>query len=115
MSPIYTVFETDSSKVVPQFLYALFKTETYRHVFSANTNSSVDRRGSLRWKAFARIRIPLPGIKEQKRIAAALYHCVREIEFLKKKESALRQQKKGLMQKLLTGEVRVTNFNQEGS
>ena len=29
-------------------------------IFSARTNSSVDRRGSLRWKDFSRIHIPLP-------------------------------------------------------
>jgi len=52
-------------------------------------------------------KIPLPQINEQKCIAAILSACEKEIELLRIKEAALREQKKGLMQKLLTGEVRV--------
>jgi type I restriction enzyme S subunit len=44
---------------------------------------------------------------EQIRIAAVLETCDREIELLQKQLEALREQKRGLMQKLLTGEVRV--------
>lgn len=107
VSPIYTVFEVNLKKVFAPYLYALFKTDTYQHVFNVNTNSSVDRRGSLRWKEFSKIRVPLPSVEEQTRIAAVLSTCDREIELLCKKQAALREQKKGLMQKLLTGEMRV--------
>jgi type I restriction enzyme S subunit len=51
--------------------------------------------------------VPLPSLEEQTRIAAVLSTCDREIELLKKKQKKLKEQKKGLMQKLLTGEVRV--------
>jgi type I restriction enzyme, S subunit len=34
----------------------------------------------------------------------------REIDLLRKQLNAFKQQKKGLMQKLLTGEVRVSHF-----
>lgn len=53
------------------------------------------------------LHIPLPLITEQEKIAEVLIKSDQEIELLQKKESALQQQKKGLMQKLLTGEVRV--------
>lgn len=53
------------------------------------------------------LHVPLPSLPEQTRIAAVLSTCDREIELLRRKEIALREQKKGLMQKLLTGEVRV--------
>ncbi|HHD64607.1 MAG TPA: hypothetical protein ENK96_09655 [Desulfobulbaceae bacterium] len=49
----------------------------------------------------------LPQIPEQTRIASILSTCDREIELLKKKQEKLKEQKKGLMQKLLTGEIRV--------
>jgi hypothetical protein len=45
--------------------------------------------------------------KEQRRIAAVLQTCDREIELLTQKHNALQRQKKGLMQRLLTGRVRV--------
>lgn len=114
VSPIYTIFEVNLEKVFAPYLYALFKTDTYQHVFSVNTNSSVDRRGSLRWKEFSKIRVPLPSVEEQTRIASVLSTCDREIELLRRKEIALREQKKGLMQKLLTGKVRHPEFLKEG-
>ena len=107
VSPIYTIFETNPEKVFTPYLYALFKTKTYQHVFRVNTNSSVDRRGSLRWKEFSKIRVPLPPLTEQTRIATVLTTCDKEINLLKKKRGKLKEQKKGLMQKLLTGEIRV--------
>jgi len=52
----------------------------------------------------------VPQIPEQIRIAAVLSSCDREIELLKKKLEKLKEQKKGLMQKLLTGEIRHPDF-----
>jgi type I restriction enzyme S subunit len=51
--------------------------------------------------------IVLPGIEEQRRIAPVLNQQQREIEVFQQKLDALRRQKKGLMQQLLTGKVRV--------
>ncbi|PXF54822.1 MAG: hypothetical protein C4B57_05730 [Deltaproteobacteria bacterium] len=48
-----------------------------------------------------------PHLSEQRRIASVLSTCDKEIELLKKKQEKLKEQRKGLMQKLLTGEVRV--------
>lgn len=106
VSPIYTVFRTNE-EMCPEFLYTLFKTETYRHIFAVSTNASVDRRGSLRWREFSRIQVPLPSLEEQRRIADVLSTANDEIKTLEKKRSALEKQKRGLMQKLLTGEIRV--------
>lgn len=107
VSPIYCVFET-SSRIVPDYLYAVFKSETFRHIFSVTTNASVDRRGSLRWDAFSSIRVPCPTVEEQRAIASVNEAAANEINILEKKLAALEQQKKSLMQKLLTGQVRVT-------
>jgi type I restriction enzyme S subunit len=61
----------------------------------------------LRWKEFAKLPIPLPPIEEQKQIAAILTTARQEIDLLKKQAEAYRRQKRGLMQKLLTGAWRV--------
>ncbi len=106
VSPIYTVFRCDGS-VIPEYLYALFKTDTFRHIFAVSTNASVDRRGSLRWKEFSMIRVPQPSIGEQRAIADALKTVNEEIIQHEKKLAVLEKQKRGLMQKLLTGEMRV--------
>jgi len=107
VSPIYTVFQSDAKKIDDGYFYKLLKTEKLRQIFSARTNSSVDRRGSLRWKDFARIHIPLPPLDEQREINAVLDDAKREIVLLQTEVKALKQQKRGLMQKLLTGQWRV--------
>ena len=48
-----------------------------------------------------------PTLAEQKKIAQVLSACDKEIELLKSKFQCLKTQKKGLMQRLLNGEVRV--------
>lgn len=106
VSPMYTVFKT-GQQVHPPFLYMLFKTELYRHIFEVKTNASVNRRGSLRWSQFAKIYVALPSIKEQHKIAEVIGTSDREITLLQEKLEVLKQQKRGLMQKLLTGKIRV--------
>jgi type I restriction enzyme S subunit len=51
--------------------------------------------------------IPLPTKPEQRAIASLLDRADREIQLLRKQFDAFKKQKKGLMQKLLTGEIRV--------
>ena len=111
VSPMYTVFETSSDVYAP-YLYLLFKTELYRHIFEVNTNASVDRRGSLRWSQFKRLNIPLPSKSEQEKITMCIKAFQQEIDLLEKQRKALQKQKKGLMQQLLTGKVRVPVANE---
>lgn len=106
ISPMYTVFRTRAGVDHP-FFFKLVKTELYRHIFEVNTSGSIARRGGLRWNEFAIIKVFLPSVPEQKRIASVLSTCDREIELLQKQLAAFKEQKRGLMQKLLTGEVRV--------
>ena len=107
VSPMYTVFQTKEDKVHTPFLYKVLKTELYRHIFEVNTSGSINRRGSLRWKHFSQIHIPLPSVEEQKKIFECIVTCEREIKLLEKQAKSLKKQKKGLMQKLLTGTIRV--------
>ena len=52
-------------------------------------------------------KIPLPTLQHQKKIADVLRSTEADIEFIKTRIEALQNQKRGLMQKLLTGEIRV--------
>ena len=56
---------------------------------------------------FASMRIPYPSLGQQQKIADCLDSCDRELETLCRKRDVLKEQKKGLMQQLLTGKVRV--------
>jgi type I restriction enzyme S subunit len=106
VSPMYTVFETDDI-VIDGYLYKVLKTDIYRHIFEINTSASVDRRGSLRWSQFSSLPIPLPPLREQEEIDNTLNLALEEIELLKQQAEAYRKQKRGLMQKLLTGQWRI--------
>ena len=52
-------------------------------------------------------KIPLPSINEQRRISSTFFKLDNEIEYFEEKIDLFDRQKKGLMQKLSTGEVRV--------
>ena len=106
VSPIYCVFAT-SNEVDDGFLYKLLKTDRYRQIFAAATNASVDRRGSLRWKEFSRIPLPLPPLEEQQAISEAVDAVAATETAYQTQLTALRQEKAALMQQLLTGKRRV--------
>jgi type I restriction enzyme, S subunit len=78
---MYTVFAV-SEEIDHSYFFKLLKTETFRHIFEANTSGSIDRRGALRWDDFANIKIPIPSIEEQKQIADVLIVADEEIDFL---------------------------------
>ena len=106
VSPMYTVFKV-TDEVVDAYLFALLKTEHYRQIFASATNASVDRRGSLRWKDFRNLRIPLPPPEEQRAIANVLAEAGREADLLQSQLELLREEKAALMSQLLTGKRRV--------
>jgi type I restriction enzyme S subunit len=106
VSPMYTVF-TPSSKIVPEFLFALLKMESYRRVFEARMSASVDRRGSLRWGAFARIKLGVPSVEEQDRIVEVLRLADQELDQLARLRELIETQKCGLLSRLLSGELKV--------
>ncbi|NBR86219.1 MAG: restriction endonuclease subunit S [Proteobacteria bacterium] len=106
VSPAYTVC-IPSEKIDGRFAAFLFKHLPVVHLFRRHSQGLVDDTLSLKFPNFAQIQVTIPGVEEQRRIAAVLSACDREIELLKKQLDALKEQKRGLMQKLLTGEVRV--------
>ena len=63
--------------------------------------------GVINTKEIASTKILLPALEEQKQIAEILSTVDNKLENLKEKKLFFEELKKGLMQKLLTGEVRV--------
>ncbi|WP_251125456.1 restriction endonuclease subunit S [Exiguobacterium sp. s37] len=62
-------------------------------------------------KAFLSLEIPNVGLEEQQKIASILSTWDKAIELKEKLIEQKKEQKKGLMQKLLTGEVRLPGFS----
>lgn len=111
ISPMYTVFKTNGA-VNDTFFYRLLKSHPLVYQYQNRMEGSIDRRGGLRWEAFSIIKIKLPSIEEQTAIARVLLAADKEISLLKAKAEKLREQKKGLMQVLLTGKVRLKINNE---
>ncbi|MGG3677574.1 restriction endonuclease subunit S [Heyndrickxia faecalis] len=96
-------------------------TEFYKHYFIAgklnkflarviNTGVRNDGLLNLNVTDFFDVPVAAPPIKEQQKIASILSTWDKAIELKEKLIEQKKQQKKGLMQKLLTGEVRLPGF-----
>lgn len=65
------------------------------------------RNKTLGQSEFLKLNVPVPPIEKQKEIVRLLNASDKEIELQKLKIEAIKQQKKGLMQQLLTGKKRL--------
>ena len=62
---------------------------------------------AIYWKDLKNIKLPVPTLSEQQKIATILTNADKEIELLEQQLADLQQEKKALMQVLLTGKKRV--------
>lgn len=92
-----------------KFFTHLFAAGALNHQLSRLINSGVRNDGllNLNPEDFFGCKVPVPPANEQSSIASALTTAKQEISLLETEINALTRQKRGLMQKLLTGEWRV--------
>ena len=104
LSPMYIVFECNNL-----LSYVYFNYWVTSHLFTGviKTYLSGSVRDSLNFKDMGQISIILPPLEEQKAIADILSKADEEINLLNKQLDLYTEQKKGLMQNLLTGKIRV--------
>lgn len=105
VSPDYVVFKCLDDRCDPDFLDHYRRTHAWEHYVDAAGNGSV--RVRIYYSELARMKLRLPPIEEQRAISQVLNDAKREIELTKQKLAALQKQKRGLMQKLLTGKWRI--------
>lgn len=94
-----------NEKINSSFLSQLFKTVYVRKQLL--DNASITTVATFTIEGAKNTKIYLPSIEEQTTIAQVLQAADKEISLLKAKAEKLREQKKGLMQQLLTGKVRL--------
>ena len=99
--PVFTVKDMD-----PYFLRTKLNegNEFKRFALSQKQGGS---RTYMYFSKLEKLKVNIPSLEEQKKIAEVLSTADKEIGLLQKELEALKLQKKGLMQRLLTGEVRV--------
>ncbi|ENQ1030884.1 restriction endonuclease subunit S [Vibrio parahaemolyticus] len=89
---------------------AFYKYHLKSHPFIQAMKSRLEgiRDGKIiSYKYFSEIKLPQPSLKEQQKIASVLTASDKEIELLEVKLAHFKQEKKALMQQLLTGKRRV--------
>lgn len=106
VSPAYTIL-IPREKVDSYFFSCLFKTKKLMHLFWRNSQGLVDDTLNCKYKDFSIIKISIPSFEEQQKISTMLKNQDNEIILMKKKLDFLLGQKKGIMQKLLTGKIRL--------
>ena len=107
ISPAYTVC-IPSERIEGRFAAHFFKLPHTIHLFHRYSQGLVDDTLNLKYLNFATIEAWVPSdIKEQRAIADILDACDDELRLLRDRRAAIERQKRGLMQKLLAGKVRV--------
>ena len=105
VSPAYTILK-ETLPISKTYYRIYFKTETF--INRLNTIIYGIRDGKqISYKDFSTLKLPYPPLEEQNAISKILEQGDQEIKLYKKKLATLKEQKKGLMQKLLTGEIQV--------
>lgn len=122
--PCGCVFRLDDYEeaLVPNVYYSFQivegDTEFYKHYFASgklnrhlgkviNTGVRNDGLLNLDVNDFFNIPVVCPPKHEQAKIAEILTNAIKEIDYLEREVASIKEQKKGLMQLLLTGRVRV--------
>lgn len=75
ISPMYTVFRVDDSKVSPHYLIRYLKSPRALSQYPRLGRGAIHRRKAISLSALGELAIPLPPLPEQRRIAAILDHA----------------------------------------
>lgn len=106
VSPAYTILKP-KAEVNSYYFSLLFKTIKLTNLFWRNSQGLVDDTLNCKYKDFSIIKCNVPSFEEQNAISEFLEIFENEIKLEKQKVDQLKEQKKVLMQKLLTGKVRL--------
>lgn len=91
--------------VCNRFLMQLFSSSDFTHLLHRKSNSTAQ--AGVYLGELGKLKILLPSFEEQQKIATVLTNADKEIELLEQQLADLQQEKKALMQQLLTGKKRV--------
>lgn len=106
---VFISFKPKINEVVPEFFEHYFIADYHARELKRYITSGARSDGllNLNKKDFFKIMVPFPPANVQKAIAEALTASQHEIDLLKQLAEKYKNQKRGLMQKMLTGEWRV--------
>src|SRR5690606_27154519 len=100
-----SIYKNDNS-INLDYYTNLFKTELFINLYDRIAIGSLLEKKRVHLSNFLDLEVPKPSLEEQNAIAEILNTANQELKHYQNKLEALKQQKKGLMQQLLTGKVR---------
>lgn len=103
----FPTYEFDRRHVIPEFFKYVMLTQEFFFRLGLISPGGAGRNRVLNKKDFLGLMVSAPSIQEQQKIGEVLGATDKHIEMLSGYSGALQQQKRGLMQQLLTGAVRV--------
>ena len=106
-------FDVKQGRAINQYLFQLLKLPKVQHEILIDAVGGAQP--NISNKDIERIKISVPAVKEQQKIASVLSNADQEIELLEQQLADLKQEKKALMQQLLTGKRRVKVDNTEAA
>ncbi len=101
----YLIRIVTEEKIYSRFLYLVFNSFIYWKQITQQTRGSAQ--GGVNASSLSNIKVPLPSFSEQEKIAEILSSIDEEIEKEIAHKERLEKIKKGLLQVLLTGKIRV--------
>jgi len=110
LSPMYVIFSVNESQLNSDYFMNWMSSNEAKQRILGSTQGSV--RDSVGFDALSSFPFKLPSFPEQQKIASVLTAADQEIDTLQQKLSHLKQEKKALMQQLLTGKRRVIVDNE---
>lgn len=111
-SEIWVMKTINEEKLHNNFLYFFVQHERFINETNKSCGTKMPRAD---WKVVSELQLPVPSIDEQLAIANILNCIDTNLGLLKQQKTETQQLKKGLMQKLLTGEWRVPLDNPEAA
>lgn len=109
--PTYT-FKPD--KASPGFFKFFILQPYFKYLLDLISPGGAGRNRVLSKKELIKLEINCPSLEEQFAIASVLSEADKELKLFQQQLATLKEQKKGLMQKLLTGEIRVKIDSEDG-
>lgn len=106
VSPAYTIV-TPKGIIDVRFMAMLIQQPRIVYGFWTHSQGLVSDTLNCKYPDFCQVRVTIPSKKEQTAIANFFVQIDKEIEIQKQKLAAMQEQKKGLMQVLLTGKKRI--------
>lgn len=111
-SPIYVTFEVNPMYDI-EFISQFVTRWDFINAVRKYEEGTVYERMAVKPEDFLKFEVTLPELEEQRAIARVLSMADKEIELLEKKLELIKQEKKAMMQLLLTGIVRVSEEKME--